>query len=101
MEQDETTKSLWKHEFIINIDQKEWEKIRTAPFHTVTTTKLRYFQFRHVNRRLKTNVHLSKWKSDRTNKCTFCNNFKETVQHLMWECSPVQKIWVALAKWLT
>ena len=33
--------------------------------------------------------------------CTFCEQTKETIKHLFWECEHVTNIWKALQKWLS
>jgi hypothetical protein len=35
------------------------------------------------------------------NKCTFCKECPETIQHLLAECKIVKNIWLQLQKWIT
>ena len=67
---------------------------------TVTIcTKLRLFQYRLMQRIIPTNIKLKIWKIKESNRCTFCESFPESIQHLFWECEPVKKLWNALVKW--
>ena len=35
-----------------------------------------------------------------TNKCNFCKNAPETLQHLFYDCHKVKNIWKALQEWI-
>ena len=93
------TELMWKVELSIKLEEKDWYDILTFPFRFVSATKLRYFQYRVVNKYLTTNVKRSKYK-DISNKCTFGCMAAETVIHLLWECGKVQAIWKAFHIWL-
>lgn len=62
-------------------------------------TKLRYFQYRVLCRKITTNVLVSKWDINVLDACSFCANEKETLVHLLFECPFSQKIWKAASKW--
>ena len=51
---------------------------------------------RLVHRIIATNVSLNKMKVTRNDKCSFCNEETESIQHLLWECSLVQHFWKSL-----
>jgi len=52
----------------------------------VETNFLRWFQLRILHNILATNNFLYKIKILNSEKCTFCNNFRETIDHLFWKC---------------
>ena len=54
--------------------------------------KLRAFQFRLLHKAIVTNIYLKHCKIKETDLCTFCNNHRETVQHLMFECTYVKEL---------
>ena len=35
-----------------------------------------------------------------SNKCVFCNNVPETLQHLFYDCNKVQELWRNFEKWI-
>ena len=63
-------------------------------------SKLRNFQYRLLNRILTTNIVRNKWNPQIDKNCTFCKMKSETVIHLICECELVQKMWMALEKWI-
>ena len=69
---EEIPKFLWEHEFNLQLMVKEWDKIQNDAFKLVLAMKLRYFQYMHIQRHLKTNIQIAKWKPDKSNRCTFC-----------------------------
>ena len=72
---------MWEQELRVIFTEKQWEEIWENTFKVSIATKLREFQYRLINRTLKTNVHLSKWKQDVSNKCTFCHRHVEMARH--------------------
>ena len=64
--QESAIKLLWEHDLKIEIPDKEWENIQENTFPMVKSIKLRYFQYKHVQRRLQTNIQLSKYKPEKT-----------------------------------
>ena len=65
----------WNSQFQ-NLD---WKPI----FNNTVDTSLQWFQFKVVHRILVTNYTLQKMKIRDDNKCTFCENFPETIEHLL------------------
>ena len=53
-------------------------------------TKYRDFQYRLLNNAIFTNGRLFYWNKVETQKCDFCNEPKQTVQHLFFECEITQ-----------
>lgn len=63
------------------------------PFKITKDSSLRWLQLRINHRILGTNHLLLKMKLSDTEKCTFCNEEKETIQHLFFDCTVVSNLW--------
>ena len=72
------------------------ESIRSSfkqNFASCLDSKMRSFQFKILHRVLTTNIFLKKCKIKQDDKCTFCKNVPESIEHLFWDCSLVKKFW--------
>ena len=65
------------------------------------STRLQYFQYKLLTKKLKINIDRSKYDPKFMDRCTFCNHSPKSVLHLMLECTKVAKLWKLLARWLT
>ena len=81
----------WQLEF--NITQSQWKNIFALPFKVTQEMNLRWLQIRINHRILGLNNYLYKMKIVESDKCTFCNQVSETIQHLFWECEQVEYFW--------
>ena len=63
------------------------------------STKLRYFQYRLVNRYIVINIRREKY-ADISPLCTHCKTQAETTYHLFWQCNIAQKLWKAMSQWI-
>ena len=93
---------LWSQELKTDFHelQDKWPVLHDQIRSISVATKLRWLQYRLLNRYLTTNVRRSKWDKTITHLCTFCQEFPETIVHLMWECKEVKLLWKALTKWM-
>ena len=96
----EATRVLWEADLGTELDKDEWAKLYTQTFSYTISTKLRYFQYRVLNRIVTTNVKRSKWDNTVSPKCFFCNDKAETMLHIFYECKVTTKIREALERWL-
>lgn len=64
----------------------KWDVIFKIPFHTLSDSKVIYFQFRFLHRILGTNYLLSLMHKREDPLCTFCKSESETLDHLFWNC---------------
>ena len=55
--------------------------------------KMRDFQYRLLQNALVTNCMLFKWKLIESDLCTFCQNYRETTLHILFECPLVKVMW--------
>ena len=78
----------------------EWDKSYILPFYCTKETKLQTFQFKLLHRRIATNNYLCKIGISLTDICTFCEQKKESLIHLFWDCEFVQTFWQNIQHWL-
>ena len=55
--------------------------------------KFRSFQYRLLQRAIVTNTQLCKWKIIQDDRCYFCREERETIEHLFFHCRTVQQVW--------
>ena len=68
-------------------------------YSTTLDPKLRFFQYRLLNRTITTNYILHKWNLVETNICSFCSNYPETLNHLFLQCPNTRNIWNDFEHW--
>ena len=90
---------LWEKDLGNQLDQDEWNKNMLKILKITNVTKLRNFQYNIVNRTLTTNNVRAKF-TDISPNCTFCEVEIETINHIMYQCKEVQKLWKALSRWI-
>jgi len=79
------------------IRENEWEAIFSANFQCTIDSKMRAFQYQILLRSITTNKFLKLCKIKESDKCYFCENAVETVEHLFWFCPIVQTFWLSIA----
>ena len=82
------------------LTELKWAQIYVKPLKTTQDTKLRWFQFRILHNLIATKSFLIKIKQSSDDKCSFCNIEVETISHLFWHCSHVQKFWKSFSDML-
>ena len=55
--------------------------------------KYRSFQYRLLQRGIVTNIHLYSWKITQSDLCYYCQNERETVCHLFYQCPIILNLW--------
>ena len=93
-------RELWQSDLAINIDEEEWHAMYRNIMKLTVSSKLRYIQYRILNRTLTTNIRRNKWDLDIFPKCRFCRNAPELVTHLLFQCPETNRLWTSLSKWL-
>ena len=78
----------------------EWDSIYPLPRKVTIECRTRDFQYKILNRILFTNKMLFKMKISDTDKCTFCNEEEETIEHLLTTCKYTLPFWKEVIKWL-
>ena len=90
----------WEMELGTEIKDKVWTNLVKNTERLTLSTKLRYFQYKIINRSLTMNTHVAKWNKEQSEMCTFCNEEVESYMHCFVQCDISKKIWGALKKWL-
>ena len=90
-------KTHWKRD--LNIQIHDWPKLLTDIKKIATSTKLRYFQYRVLNRIITTNLLRSKWDPLISPLCSFCGQQLETILHIFWSCPVIQLLWTSITGW--
>ena len=70
-------------------------------FKCTNDTKLWDFQFRILNRILTTNILFKKLKIQEEDLCSYCNEDRETISHLFYDCVKVKEFWRNTERWLS
>ena len=70
------------------IGKKCFEQLRK-----IQEIKLRWFQIRILHRILATNIVLKEMGVTESNKCSQCNNEKDSILHGLWECQISKTFW--------
>ena len=91
---EETAQIQWVTELKNNISPDQRRRIQNNTYDLTLLTKLRYFQYRVINKRLTTNLLRSRWYENVPPHCTFCRTTHETIIHLLYECRHVSIIWL-------
>ena len=95
-----TNRIKWEAELSYEFEENTWKEMYKKVMKLTLSTKLRFFQYRIINRHLFTNVRLVKWDTKVSHLCTFCQNSPETILHIFVHCKVVIKFWGLLFKWL-
>ena len=79
----------------------DWPTIYSRLKNSCSNTKLKWFQYRILHRALTTNDYLYKRKVIDSDRCTFCKTEKETISHLLWDCTYTETFWKHVSEWIT
>ena len=79
----------------------DWHTIYSSFKRSTSDTKLKWFQYRILCRILTTNDYLYKRKVNDSDRCTFCKTEKETIRHLLWDCTYSETFWKRVLDWIT
>lgn len=79
---------------------KYWSKLHLHINSITECTKLRFFQYKLLNKYIITNVRRNKMDKNVSAKCGFCGLVNETIKHLYADCSIVKKFLFSVKKWL-
>jgi hypothetical protein len=80
---------FWKRKFNIEFDKKLW----LLPFVSTQETRLRVLQWKLLHNIYPTNILLSKMKIVDNNKCTYCRDVVDFIEHFFYECPKSRELW--------
>ena len=85
--------------FIPNHDPN-WANIFSLAFKCAIDSKTRNFHFKFLHRIIATNDFLCKLGIIDNNKCTFCDEEVETLEHIFFDCNIVKTFWDQFTNWI-
>ncbi len=94
-----STQQKWGLDLQLDIPAEEWSSIYFMPFTITKDTFLQNVHFKLMHRILPCNSFLYKCNLKETELCTFCNETKERLFHIFWECNIVQNFWLSIKQW--
>ncbi len=90
----ETPKSLNKYELLFpDLEQTEFFNGFVIPRICTKNNLIKIFQYKVIHRYLPTNDLLYKMKKVESSRCTFCQVYRETVNHILYDCFCVKNLW--------
>ena len=89
-------KAMLKYSSMYNILQEVWKTIYSIYRSCTKDNKIKELQYKILHRYIPTNKLLFQMGKITTNKCTFCEIYTETIEHLFFECHFVRNIWFEL-----
>ena len=72
--------------------QIKWKQILHMT-QKIKDVKLKWFQIRIMHRIIGTNIITKEMGTSANDLCTFCQEHRETIEHLFWECDYVRSFW--------
>ena len=87
---------MWATELNVDITVKNWKTHMSNFYKYTTCSKLRFLQYRQLNKKLTTNKRRVKWGNDVSIDCSFCRTHPGTVMLLLIECTSTARIWTSL-----
>ena len=81
--------NFWKRKFDIEIDKSKWIN---AVYHT-KETRLRVLHWKIMHNIYPTNILLKKMNVTENNKCSYCPNTVDYIEHFFFECRVVRDLW--------
>ena len=79
----------------------DWHTIYSSFKRSTSDTNLKWFQYRILCRILTTNDYLYERKVNDSDRCTFCKTERETIRHLLWDCTYTETLWRRILDWIT
>ena len=95
-----TNKTTRKMKRGINTEIVNWDLINKISFYCTNNNQFTggFFQYKIWHRILSTNSLLFKCKLKQAQLRNFCNETKEPILHLFWECNFVKSLWFEMAE---
>ncbi len=91
----------WSNKLGMDIAEDSWKdafiELRKATCNSV----LRSFQYLVLQRAIVTNKFLFMCKIKESDKCYYCGQYTESIEHLFWDCVNVQTLWNEFANSLS
>ena len=86
----------WSETLKKEMSELDWPKYYQNIYQSVTETTLRDFQYKILTRTIPTNKYLARCGLVESDKCWFCKENIETIEHLFWFCPVVKTFWLRI-----
>ena len=74
-------------------DDINWKEVYLRANRFPMDTKTKEFQYKFLHELLSNKYWLNKWGFEDTADCTYCDNDKEDIVHMFWECTVTKRFW--------
>lgn len=85
--------ALKSHLEHFSLNEQEIENMFVLPRMCTNDMVIKEFQYKILHKYLPTNYLLHKMKMIESQKCTFCNLYRETIIHVFFDCVETKNIW--------
>jgi hypothetical protein len=90
-------RDVWSNKLGVDVSEEEWTQLFTSIRITTVCSVLRSFQYIFMHRAIVTNEFLFRGKIKDSDKCYFCRQETETMEHLFWNCQIIGGLWSEFA----
>ena len=90
----------WDQITIEEIDLGDWEVFYRNMWKTKTSVNCQYFQYQITTRTLITKKKLKIFNILQEDRCSYCDEVTETIEHLLYNCPSVLGLWEKVISWL-
>ena len=70
-----------------------WKNIWSLPYKYYITNKIKEVSLKLIHRIYPSNLFMQRYKKDINERCSFCKQAPEDLQHLFWSCPHLQSFW--------
>ena len=92
-ESDFKTKKRW-NDVMGEMDHITWNNIYSLPHDILKCNKTRELQYKLLHRYIGTNKLLFKMKKHDSPRCSFCEIYSESIEHLFYNCTESKIFWI-------
>jgi len=85
--------TTWSEKLCVPVSDVHWKEALISLRMATVSSVLRSFQYMLLHRSVVTNSYLYKCKLKDEDKCYFCGERTETLEHLFCECVIIKKLW--------
>jgi len=83
----------WSNVLGTRLVEDSWKYAFVSLRNSVAGSALRSFQYLLLHRAIVTNDYLFKCKIKDTDRCYFCSQYTESLEHLFWDCIHIKHLW--------
>ena len=98
LKKDITTKVMSKYAALYDIPTNAWPNIYTLYRRCTNDATIKELQFKILHGYIPTNKLLFQMSKVVSNKCSFCEMYIETVEHVFYSCSVIRNIWLEIER---